>query len=147
MALSAPAARMSPGSSSVLDGRIYAVGGGAVYGRVGASVYAYDPASDAWTTLGDLPSPNGFLSVTALGSRLYAIGGQSSSLSYPMQSVWVYDPSSDVWTSAADMPTARHFHAGAKVDGRIYAMGGRLFHVSSEAGHGFATVEEFTPGN
>jgi hypothetical protein len=58
------------------DGLIYVAGGlGA-----GANVDAYDPASDTWRTVAPLLTPRYGLAAAASGGRVYAIGGQVSTV-------------------------------------------------------------------
>jgi hypothetical protein len=61
-------------STSVLDGKIYAIGG------VGGStkVEVYDPASDTWTSKAPLQSGRSFVSAAVFGGKIYAFGGNTS---------------------------------------------------------------------
>ena len=60
-----------------LNGKLYAFGGeffndgGGVY----PEAWAYDPATDAWTALPDMPHPRHGLGAVALGEDIYVIGG------------------------------------------------------------------------
>ena len=107
------------------DGRIYAIGGitgGINYSAVVATVEAYDPASDTWTTRASLPTARSHLAAAA-GSdgRIYAFGGNSPN----PNAVDAYDPTSDTWTTRANMPTARSGPAAAvSTNGLIYVIGG-----------------------
>ncbi len=42
-------------SSSVVDGKIYAIGGGVASGAGFSTVVAYDPVTDIWTGKADMP--------------------------------------------------------------------------------------------
>ncbi len=112
----------------VAGGRLYVIGG---YKQSGlsvwspvATVYAYDPATDAWTERAPMPTARGALSVTEHDGKLYAIGGYDRKANSP--AVEVYDPERNLWTSRAPLPTLRDHLATAARSGKIYAVGGRL---------------------
>lgn len=138
-------------SSSVVNGKIYVIGGARFGksggGRIGESlstVEEYDPATDKWTKKADMPTARRSLSTSVINGKIYAIGGiggrliggvnEGSSLS----TVEEYDPVSDKWTKKTDMPTARRRLSTSVMSGRIYAIGGRNNEVLS-------TVEEYDP--
>ena len=108
-------------STSLVDGKIYAIGG------VGGSnkVEEYDPATDTWTEKADMPTGRVMLSSSVVDGKIYAIGGATY---WPggtvLATVEEYDPATDTWTQKADMPTARDALATSAVNGKIYAIGG-----------------------
>ncbi len=122
-------------STSVVDGKVYAIGGLTVYrGTDLATVEVYDPVTDTWTQKADMPTPRGWLATSAVNGKIYAIGGGSS-----RNKVEEYDPATDTWTEKADMPTPRGALATSVVNGKIYAIGG------GPSGALVATVEEYDP--
>ncbi|MCH8119976.1 MAG: hypothetical protein IIC00_09640 [Planctomycetes bacterium] len=81
-------------STSVVDDKIYGFGGRATRGGAPLStVFQYDPATDTWTALDDMPVRNAGMGTSAVGGRIYVIGG--SSALYPfnavLSTVWEYD--------------------------------------------------------
>jgi N-acetylneuraminic acid mutarotase len=87
-------------ASAVVDGKIYVIGGGPEGGANHAGpdglsvVEAYDPAMDTWTTKADIPEPRGLLSASAVGGKIYAIGGKTTTKDpHPpgLSTVYVYD--------------------------------------------------------
>jgi len=56
---------------SVVDGKIYVIGGSINYSRVDE----YDPETDIWTRKADLPTPGAYLSASTVNGYIYAIGG------------------------------------------------------------------------
>jgi RNA polymerase sigma factor (sigma-70 family) len=138
-------------STSVFNGRIYAIGGAMDRPQVPSStVEEYDPAMDTWTTKADMPTARWGLSTSVVNGRIYAIGGfprDSHNKEYdPMGShntstVEEYDPATDTWTRKADMTTARFGLSTSVVNGRIYAFGGARNCVTPA----FLTVEEYDP--
>jgi N-acetylneuraminic acid mutarotase len=123
-------------SASVVDGKIYAIGGGAPV----TTVEQYDPATDTWTKKANMRTPKVFFSTSVVNGKVYAIGGYGSGGAY-LSTVEEYDPISDTWTSKSRMPTARHFVSSAVVDGKIYAIGGKI----SSSTVLVPTVEEYDP--
>ena len=112
----------------VVGGRLYIIGGYkqsglSVWGPV-ATVYAYDPTTDAWSERAPMPTARGALSVTVHEGRLYAIGGYEGRAN--SAAVEVYDPVRNSWSARALLPTPRDHLATATAAGKIYAMGGRV---------------------
>ena len=129
-------------SSSVVDGKIYAIGGSPAFPGV-AWVEEYDPGTDTWTSKADMPTARANPSASVVNGRIYAIGGAPSGHpSYRgLSAVEEYDPATDTWRPKADMPTARTLFSTSVVNGRVYAIGG----FTSGLGGRFSTVEEYDP--
>jgi N-acetylneuraminic acid mutarotase len=101
------------------------------------SVWIYDVNAKSWSKGPDLPTPRGALSATAVGTKIYAIGGAKNP-SYstpelrpavPVENVAtneVLDIATNSWSSLAPMLTARNHHGAALINGRIYVVGGRI---------------------
>ena len=121
---------------AVVDGIIYAVGGGDASGNL-ATVEAYNPATNTWTTRAPMPSGRSLLAVAAIDKIIYAIGGNAGGYS---NSVFAYDPSTNAWSNKvgipsvidtfgpnslfADIPGQRAELSAATLDGILYIMGG-----------------------
>lgn len=63
------------------------------------NAYVYDPASDAWTQLTDLPQARTRMASFVIDGSVYVCGGD-----FEQREAWRYDPSSDTYTSLSDMP-------------------------------------------
>ncbi|MHC4487171.1 MAG: Kelch repeat-containing protein [Planctomycetota bacterium] len=132
-------------STSVVDGKIYAIGGILRATQSGpetpsSAVEAYDPETDTWTEKAPMPTARGMLSTSVVDGKIYAIGGLFYNMEPPLSTVEVYDPATDTWTTKASMPTARvTFSATSAVNGIIYVIGG----ASGEPA--FSTVEAYDP--
>lgn len=112
----------------VVGGRLYVIGGYkqsglSVWGPV-ATVFSYNPASDAWTERASMSTARGALSVTVHEGKLYAIGGYEGRAN--SAAVEVYDPERNSWASRAPLPTPRDHLGTATAAGKVYAIGGRL---------------------
>jgi len=125
-------------TSSVVDGKIYVIGGGQHRGNALHTMEEYDPATDSWVRKSDLHTASCWHSTSAVDGRIYAIGGWVPDGG--LDTVGEYDPVTDSWTARAEMPTPRKFLSTSVVNGKIYAIGGL---DSGDAG--LATVEEFDP--
>ena len=119
------------GSSAVVDGKIYVIGGDqnipvipSTYGS--PTVEEYDPSTDTWTRKADMPTSRVELGTCAVDGKVYAIGGLSSSGETVLSVVEQYDPITDTWTRKANMPTGVWCLCARVVNGKIYTVGGRL---------------------
>ncbi|MFC1715844.1 Kelch repeat-containing protein, partial [Candidatus Poribacteria bacterium] len=117
-------------STSVVNGKIYAIGGGKLEGDVNVAfptVEEYDPATDTWTKKTDMPTER-YTQTCVVNGRIYAIGG-SPDLNAGLATVEEYNPATDTWTRKEDMvtpdlPTTRDAHALSVVNGGVYVIGG-----------------------
>jgi N-acetylneuraminic acid mutarotase len=121
-----PTAR-SMASASVVDGKIYVIGG--VIGGVGNSsspiVEEYDPKTDTWTKKANMPTGGKALSTSVVNGKIYAIGG-GIGMTTIFSTVEVYDPATDTWARKVDMPTAKCLHSTSAVNGSVYSIGGSV---------------------
>ncbi len=114
-------------ASSVVNGKIYAIGGMVAINNSPATkiVEEYDPATDTWTRKADMPTARVSLASSAVDGKIYAIGGVPSlQSSNAFATVEAYDPMTDTWTKKADMPAVRSDLATSVVNGKIYVIGG-----------------------
>jgi len=138
-------------STSVVDGKIYAIGGILRTTQSGpetpsSAVEEYDPATDTWTTKAPMPTARGMLSTSVVDGKIYAIGGIFYNLGNALSTVEVYDPMKDTWTTKSPMPTARAiFSSTSVVNGIIYVIGGANPLVWGPDEMAFSTVEAYDP--
>ena len=134
-----------PGLAAVGD-KLYWIGGFSIARPQGgglpawvpsSAVWIYDINAKTWSEGPALPTPRGALSATAVGGKIYAIGGaRNPSYSTPelrpnvpvenLAVVEVLDTATGQWSTAAPMLTARNHHGSALVDDKIYVVGGRI---------------------
>src|SRR5258706_11228178 len=81
-------------ASGVVNGVLYALGGGGSETGIVATVEAYDPASDTWTTKASIPTARARVAVGVVDGVLYAIGGYADPQGY-LATVEAYDPATD----------------------------------------------------
>jgi len=119
----------------VMDGKIYVIGGALQPHVSSSAVEVYDPDTDTWAIKSSLPVARAGLGATAVGDKIYAIGGDGGRTTYE------YNPATDTWVRKKDMPTGRGFLSTSVVNGRIYAIGGAI----DTGGPAFTAVEEYDP--
>jgi N-acetylneuraminic acid mutarotase len=86
---------------------------------------AYDPATDSWTRIADLPEPLTHAPVVVDGKTLYILGGYVAR--HPGGStahVWKYDVEANAWSQAPDLPAPRGAGAAARVGRTLHFFGG-----------------------
>jgi len=124
---------------AALGGKLYVVAGKTSSQGHRRAAYAYDPATDAWTRIADLPgqaveNP----AVVASGGRLYAFGGSTAPFSGAQAYAAMCEPASDRWTPLPAMATARGGAGAVAIAGKIYVVGGM-----GADGASLASVEVF----
>ena len=88
------------------------------------SVLAYDPGEDRWMTVAPMLTPRARFRLVAADGHLYAIGGLSSALQFPLRTVDRYSPKTDSWEAVRSMREPRGGPGVAVVGDRIVAVGG-----------------------
>jgi N-acetylneuraminic acid mutarotase len=133
-------------SVSVVNGKIYAIGGLSNDASVLPTVEEYDPATDKWTVKSDMPTARQGLSTAVLYKKIYAIGGSVYEPKWgwyrPIPTVEEYDVATDTWTGKASISVARNHPSANAVNGNIYAIGGQDTNNLERS-----TVEEYDPGS
>ncbi|XP_055329943.1 kelch-like protein diablo [Paramacrobiotus metropolitanus] len=101
------------------DGRLYAFGGNGE-DRCGCSLaFSYDPATDAWSRLADMPTArSGAAACVAPSGLIYAVGGNSE------RHVEAYDRATNQWLKKGETVRARYEFGCAIASGKLYALGG-----------------------
>ncbi|APX13998.1 hypothetical protein BWR18_18550 [Tateyamaria omphalii] len=89
---------------------------------------AYDPTSDSWRELPDLPAARHHITLSTLGDVIYAVGGFSGGFPdwRPEASAYAFDLARGEWRDLPNLPVARGEHVSAVADGRIFVIGGRV---------------------
>jgi N-acetylneuraminic acid mutarotase len=131
-------------SASVIDGKIYVIGGTDTIYRVAtdyfSTVLMYDPTTDTWTMKADMPRGRARAATCVVNGKIYAIGGSPHG-DADFAFVEMYDPATDTWTRKADLPRARCFLSASAVNNKIYVIGGKIYPSATMV----ATVEEYDP--
>ena len=93
-------------STSVVDGKIYAIGGTVSMSSYEGTVEVYDPVADTWTRKADMPTSRWSFPTSVVNGRIYAIGGWGSNTSPPYTMVEEYDPIMDTWSPRAALASS-----------------------------------------
>ena len=126
---------------TVADGKLYVAGG---FRRSAVDDFSvYDPSTDRWTVLADLPVAADHLVAGAIGGIIYAAGGRGGSIASHRPRLDAYDPTTGRWSARAPMPTSRAGAAAAVLDGRLYVFGGEG--NSADASGVFSETESYDP--
>lgn len=105
--------------------KLYVTGGITTENTQSSSFYSYDPVTDSWEELTEMPNARTFHVSVALGGKIYVISGNSGGgPENRTKNCIVYDPDSAQWYTIAPLPNAVVFAAGCVVDGEIYVFGG-----------------------
>jgi serine/threonine protein kinase len=117
------------------DGRfVYAVGGRKLSpDKNSAALERYEPATDHWQRLPDMPTARGGLGAAIADGDLIAVGGETST--DVLGEVESYNLATKNWSNAPSMRTPRHGIAVAAIDRSLYSLGGapRPGHASASA--------------
>jgi N-acetylneuraminic acid mutarotase len=106
------------GEAVSLGGEIYFVG--SVSGKaITPHFYKYNPKSDSWVQLANIPDPTMNLALAAVDDKIYAIGGDRFKKTNRM-----YDPKTDSWSIMDSMPTGRQHISAGTYGNNIYVAGG-----------------------
>ncbi len=108
-------------AAGALNGRIYVFGGRNFQEE--RTLWAFDPETETYTTLMDLPSMQNGLSGIVVGDYVYAIGG-ADQFGNSVPHVRAFDPVQEIWISRAPMLSARRDAAITAVGHEIYVIGG-----------------------
>lgn len=130
-ASAAPNPRFEPGVATV-GGKVYAFGGFRSDFTVYRSYASYDPVSDTWANLGDLPAgmAETHMGVAHDDRYVYFAGGFGGDLQNASPSQWItdelwrYDTQTNTWLERASMPAARGAGVLALVGNRLHYIGG-----------------------
>ncbi len=129
-------------TASVVDGKIYVIGGAGVMPgssettihparrhMVVGTVEEYDPKTDTWRSRAALPTPRNHHAAAAVNGKIYVIGGRIGAAFITSASntdiVEAYDPATDTWSKPLErMPTPRSASGYAVWHNKIFVAGG-----------------------
>ena len=84
----------------------------------------YDPATNQWTRLPDLPTPRGGLGAAIVGNQIVTAGGESPTGVF--DNVEAFDLTASTWSTLPPMKTARHGLALLAENKTLYAIDGAV---------------------
>ncbi|MEM7085986.1 MAG: kelch repeat-containing protein [Bacteroidota bacterium] len=114
-------------AATVLDGKIYVMGGTSAAGTITNVFEMYDPTTNGWTSLAPYPLSVWRASLIALDGKIYSMGGYQELNPFPFDpsnKAFVYDPGTNSWSPIADMISPRGSAASVVLNGQIHLVGG-----------------------
>lgn len=108
--------------ATVLDDKIYTVGGQGSKIKKADIVEIYDIKTNNWTIGTPLPESLDHIGIASYEGKIYVVGGAHKN-GYSNK-LLIYDPSVDKWSEGKPMPAARTALTANFVDGKLYAVGG-----------------------
>ncbi|MDD9205579.1 kelch repeat-containing protein, partial [Georgenia sp. 10Sc9-8] len=111
---------------AALDGKAYAIGGQHNENEssgLQSDVHRYDPATDTWTEVADLPVARSHTAVVVRDGSILVLGGTNPG-NKASSDVTAYHPEVDVWTALPSLPGARKTPVAALVGDRVYVSTG-----------------------
>jgi N-acetylneuraminic acid mutarotase len=136
-----PVARLEA-QQAVYAGKLYVFGG---YHNVSFEMTrradVYDPATDQWTRLADLPTPLTHAATVGDGKNILLIGGYADeSRALTTTNVWKYDTRKNQYFELPPLPAARGAGAAAILGTDLHFFGGQIrsersAYVSDSANH------------
>ena len=128
---------------SVVDGKIYVIGGFGSVGPPTSVVEMYNPATDTWSPKSNIPTARLQLYTSVVNRKVYAIGGATTGYVKTLSALEEYDTVTDTWTKKPGIPTARWALTTSAVNGFIYVIGGGVGPGVPEL---LSTVEAYDTG-
>src|SRR5690349_1711354 len=111
-------------SAAVLHGRIYVAGGIDGTNHASAAAFRYDPSTNRWERIADLPAPRHHMPLAATGDTLYAVGGLAEQRFVPVNTLWLYREQENRWEPRAPLPAPRGASGVGAVEGKLIVVGG-----------------------
>jgi N-acetylneuraminic acid mutarotase len=114
-------------AGSVLDGKIYVIGGYDESGKTTDVVEVYDPQTDRWSRVSSLPQPTDHAAAATYNGKLFVVGGYIivEGQRTPTNKSFIYDPSVDKWKEIKSMPTSRGALTANFINDILYVIGGQ----------------------
>jgi Domain of unknown function (DUF4347)/Malectin domain/Calx-beta domain/Kelch motif len=114
---------------AVVDGKLFVFGGFNTDDFVSSTsqkVSVYDPATNTWKTLGNMPTKLTHSPSVVDGQTVYFIGGYDGlhPLNYGTTAVWKYDTLKDTWTTFVPLPVPKGAGAAVLLGREIHFFGG-----------------------
>ena len=117
-----PEERAAAAAAATADGRVWVVGGRTRDG-LATRMLSLDLRTLRWTILPG-PRPREHLAATALGGRVYAIGGRLAAYDTNLGTVEAYNRRTRAWRALPDLPDPRGGTGAAAIAGRVVSIGG-----------------------
>jgi N-acetylneuraminic acid mutarotase len=120
---------LAEAQSATTNGKLYVFGGYYTPWLATTHAYSYNPATNAWSRLADMPQPLTHMGVAADGRYIYIAGGYVTNPTTKQQTfasanVWRYDTQTNTYSAFVSLPNRRGAGALAIVDHQLHFFGG-----------------------
>ncbi len=123
------------GGVAVYNGKIY-YAGGLHNGVVQNWFDVYDPASNTWSSLPNMPFARDHFQAAVVNDKFYAIAGRQLYINFTLTQVDVYDFGTGLWSTASTaLPTPRGGFATAVLGSEILVIGGETIPPDTNPAH------------
>ncbi|QOV87926.1 Kelch repeat-containing protein [Humisphaera borealis] len=117
---------------NVINGKLYVMGGfnGKVAGTADNYIAVkrgdvYDPATNRWSRIADMPEAFTHATGVVVGDQLWFVGGYAGNHPGPgTTSVWKYDTGDNRWTRGPSLPLSRGAGGAGLIGNTLYFVGG-----------------------
>jgi N-acetylneuraminic acid mutarotase len=129
--------RLDHAMAAAANRKLYVLGGWRIFGQQASdAMYAYDPATQRWQSMPNMPLPRAAGAAVNIGDTILVVGGVG-----PEPEVGLaYNTVTGEWRRTAPMSAPREHLAAAVAGEKVYAIGGRW----SDRGN-LATLEAYDP--
>jgi N-acetylneuraminic acid mutarotase len=86
------------------------------------------PATNEWSIAANLPTPRHELRAAAIGDKIYAVGGFTTSPSSNTNSLEIYDVETNTWSRGKELPMKLDHVGIDSYQGKLYVVGGFAEH-------------------
>lgn len=107
--------------ATALNGKIYVAGGNNSTGTTTNTAHCYDPVTNQWTSLTNIPGSRRSASLVTYNNTIWLFGGYSGSTD--IGTLHYYNFSNNTWVSRAST-TVMNSHSAVVIGNRMYVYGG-----------------------
>ncbi|KKT40338.1 MAG: Kelch repeat type 1-containing protein [Candidatus Collierbacteria bacterium GW2011_GWA2_46_26] len=119
---------------------VYVIGGNGLRISSYSIAHKYNPETDRWQRLADMPTKRCALGLAYLDGKIYAVGGADNKR--PLSAFEEYDVEKNQWKNLPDMPTAREHLFSVTIQRFVYVLGG----YQNDRFHNVNTFERYSIG-
>ena len=121
--------RRGEAAGAMVNGKLYVIGGYDGTVEPGTRNHwiavprgdAYDPATNRWTRIADMPDPVSHTTPVVVGNVIWFVGGYDGNHPGPSTTmVWKYDTAANRWSRGPDLPAPRGGGGAALIGNTIY---------------------------
>jgi N-acetylneuraminic acid mutarotase len=130
------------GCVAIVDDLMYVVGG-QNNGKSVAYAARYDPKTDHWEALPDLPERKEHCAAAGIDGIVYIVGGRVDGITTFQPKSYAFDPKTMQWSDRAPIITPRGGLAGGVLGKKLYVFGGEGDPDTSK--HVFPDIDVYDP--